>query len=146
MYNTKFVQTLAFAYRNCPLSLEVCGIFILYIQLYFTSVYGSTTCMKKFCKQKLNKRNNIWTANAECSLQRDRATPTQQYQTANGRRLAGSELPVWNETTTKLKENEREIVSVADRVRRAGREFGGHEMRRDILTGNQYVVDITLLV
>jgi len=31
MYNTKFVQKLAFAYRNCPLSLETTKHFQTYI-------------------------------------------------------------------------------------------------------------------
>ena len=38
MYNTKFVQKLAFAYRNCPLSLETAKHFQAYINslLWFT--------------------------------------------------------------------------------------------------------------
>jgi len=31
MYNAKFVQKLAFAYRNCPLSLETTKHFLAYI-------------------------------------------------------------------------------------------------------------------
>jgi len=37
MYNTKFVQKLAFAYRNCPLSLETTKHFLAYTDSFLWS-------------------------------------------------------------------------------------------------------------